>query len=261
MEIFENFKELRMAENFDKFKTIYYITTKDKGKVQNKFKELIYKKSVDKEIFCKYIDISNLEPSEIQEIDTFIKEKLNLFPNLFTEISLENTKNYDRKNKNFNEKYMKEAKELLENINSLGAVKVFIQKRFTKDHLINPSYFFKNNELEARRKKIVSYLSTELTINDIVGRLKLEIRNSVPEYLNDNEINSLAVFMGSEVYFRTKKQLIYCKNYRKIEEEYSNLEHLLAIFIRNDIDKILADNSSDEGIEKAKERIDEYIKK
>ncbi len=261
MEILENFKELQIEKNFAMFKTIYSIFEKDKNKLKNKFTEWIYKKFFDEEIFYAEIDIRNLEQNELQKIDSFIKERLNLFSNLFPNISLENTKNYDRENEYSNKTYIKEAKKSLKNINSLEAVKISMHKKFTKDHITNSSYFFKNNELEARRKKIVSYLSTELTINDIVGRLKLQIRNSVPEYLNDNEINSLAVFMGSEVYFRTKKQLIYCKNYRKIEEEYSNLEHLLAIFIRNDIDKILADNSSDEGIEKAKERIDEYIKK
>jgi len=261
MNIFENFKELQIEENFDKFKTIYSIATKDKGKVKNKFTEWIYKKSVDKEIFYADIDISNLEPSEIQEIDTFIKEKLNLFPNLFTEISLENTKNYDRSNKSFNEICTKEAKKSLENINSLRAVKVSMQKKFTKDHIINPYYSFKDEKLEAIRKEIVSYLSTEITIGDIIVELKSEIKNNISRYLNNEEINSLAKFMGSEVYFRTKKQLIYCKSFKKIEKEYDNLEHLRAIFIRNDIDKILTDNSSDEGIEKAKEKIVKHLKK
>ena len=261
MEIFENFQELQLEKNFDKFKAIYYAASKDKNKVKNKFMEWIYKKSVDEKIFYAEINVSNLEPHEIQKIDTFVKERLNLFPNLFPNISLENTKNVGTLDKRFNEQCAQEAKKSLETINSLEAVKTSMQKKFTKDHITNSSYFFKNNELEARRKKIVSYLSTKLTTNDIIGKLKLQIRNSVSEYLNDQEINSLSVFMGSEVYFRTKKQLIYCKSYKKIEEEYDNLEHSIAIFIRNDIDKILTDNSSDEGIEKAKERIDEYIKK
>jgi len=261
MEILENFKELQIEKNFAMFKTIYSIFKKDKNKLKNKFTEWIYKKFFDEEIFYSEIDISNLKPSEIQEIDTFIKEKLNLFPNLFPHIILEKKHNYDRDNIKFNKKYTEKIENLLESNNTLEAIEMSMSKSFTTDHLTNPLYSCENDDLETIRKVIVSYLSTELTINDIVGRLKLQIKNSVSEYLNDNEINSMAIFMASEVYFRTKKPSIYCKNYKKIEEEYDNLEHSIAIFIRNDIDKILTDNSSDEGIEKAKERIDEYIKK
>jgi len=260
-EIFKNFKELKMEENFDKFKTIYSILEKDKNKLKNKFTEWIYKKSVDKEIFYAEIDISNLEQNELQKIDSFIKEKLELFPSFFPNISLENEKNYNMRNTAFNKTCTKKAKKLLENINSLEAVKISMRKEFTKDHLTDPSYFFKNNETEAIRKEIVSYLSKQVTIGNVIKKIKLQIKNHISKYVLEEEMNSLSNFMGIEVYFRTRKPTIYCEVYKKIEEEYNYLQYLITILIKNDIDKILTNDSSVGGIEKAKERIDEYIKK
>ena len=253
--IYKNFTELANIENFK--------NTEEK----EKYKKWLSECPLSENAFYNQINFTYLEEYQegiegIKKIDIFIKEKLELYPNLYPNINLKHINNFikNRNDKIYNDKQVKDAKKFLWEGRVVEAIKHLTLIRFKTKSIDN---FYTDNSKEKKKYyDAVNNIDTQKTLDNVAKELKLKIQSKFSEYLYEDEIVILSNLMGLEIYLRTKKQWIYCK----IFSDFSKLYNSLETDITNEIllekaTKILSSDHSENGIERTIKEIRFFNKK
>jgi len=250
--IYQNFVELANKENFRK---------------KENYKKWLPEDQMTESMFYDKINIVYLKEDKIgqegiKKIDIFVKEKVELYPNLYPYISLKPIKkyNFNKKTGSYNNKQVKCAKSYLKEGRTLDAMKHLMLKKFRIDFFEN--FNFRDDTEKKECYKAVSNIDTQITIDSIVNKLELEIKSKFYEFLFDDEIKILSNLMGLEIYLRANKPLKYSKIFFEIEEHYNLIEQtIIHTILKPMSNDILANDNSKNGIEKAIEAIENFIKK